>query len=121
MRFGEHEFELGFKAEEHAPAVAAAALRDNLRTLARLTENSTARLVLMTYPSRWDFYGHANWAIRIAAEETGVPLLDLEQVFRPLCPKRECPEWLYWDQHPKAVGYRRVAEKIVERLPEWFR
>ena len=72
----------------------------------------------MTYPSNHGAYGRANVAIRAAAGEAGPTLIDLEEVFRPLCPREECTEWLYKDQHPRARGHRLVAETILARLQE---
>ncbi len=122
ISFGEHRFELSWKHKKHVRVQKAKAdLRKNLRTLSRLSESYAVKLVLMTYPGRWGHYGFANQAIRAVANENGVPLIDLERVFRPLCPQRICTEWLYTDQHPKSVGYELVAETITDQLQEQIR
>lgn len=119
LSFGEHRFELGWKQKKHALVREAEAdLRKNLRTLLKLSESYSATIVLMTYPGQLGYYKIANEAIRTVAKENGVPLIDLERVFRPLCPKENCMEWLHSDQHPKAVGYKVVAETIAKQLRE---
>ena len=70
----------------------------------------------MTYPSGRQSYGVANREIRAVAALSDTSFVDLEAVFRPLCPEEECPEWLYRDQHPRASGHRRVAETLIEEL-----
>jgi len=121
IRAGEHEFQVGWTTEIGEPEQVEAELRENLRRLADLAERSTARLVFMTYPGRFRYYGVANEAIRAIAAETGTPLVDLGRVFEPLCPDVRCPDWLYEDQHPKVQGYRLVAETISARLPDLLR
>ncbi len=86
--------------------------------MAAYTRDLGVPLVLMTYPSSGTFYGRANASIRAAARESGAPLIDLAEVFRPLCPQEECPGWFFQDQHPRAHGYRLVAETIVAWLRE---
>ena len=55
-------------------------------------------------------------AIRRAAEETGTRLIDLEQVFIPLCSDQECLEWLFKDHHPNVAGHQLVARTLVDAL-----
>ena len=117
IRAGGRELPLGWKTEIGKPEKVEAELRDNLRKLAALSKLSSAQLILMTYPGRFRYYSLANPAIRSIAHESGIPLIDLEREFGPLCPEFLCPQWLYQDQHPKEVGYRLVAETIVSQLP----
>jgi len=122
ISFGEYRFELAWKHKKHVHVQKAEAdLRKNLRTLLQLSESYAVKLVLMTYPGRWEHYKIANQAIRAVANENGVLLIDLEHVFRPLCLQRNCTEWLHSDQHPKRVGYELVAETITEQLQEQIR
>lgn len=121
IRAGEHEFALGWNTQIGAPEEVEAELRDNLRKLTALSKLSSAQLVLMTYPGRFRYYSLANPAIRSIAQESGIPLIDLARVFKPLCPEFSCPQWLYGDQHPNEVGYRLVAETIASHLPELLR
>jgi lysophospholipase L1-like esterase len=118
IRAGDREFPVGWTTEIGAPEKVEAELRDNLRRLATLSESSPARLVFMTYPGRFRYYGVANSAIRDVAQESGIPLIDLTRVFEPLCPELKCPDWLFEDQHPRVAGYRLVAETITSRLSE---
>jgi lysophospholipase L1-like esterase len=121
IRAGEHEFALGWNTEIGRPDEVEVALRDNLRKLAALSRLSSAQLVLMTYPGQFRYYSRANPAIRSIAQESGIPLIDLELVFRPLCPEFSCRQWLHGDQHPNEAGYRLVAETIALQLPELLR
>jgi lysophospholipase L1-like esterase len=120
IRAGGREFEVGWTTEIGDPAEVEAGLRDDLRRLVALAADGPTRLVLMTYPGRFRYYGVANDVIRAVAEETGTPLVDLAAVFAPRCPERSCPDWLFEDQHPKPRGYRLVAETIAKALPAWL-
>ncbi len=121
IRSGEHEFEVGWTREVGQPRVVEARLRENLNALIALARESSTPLVLMTYPARFRYYSLANPVIRRTARERGIPLIDLERVFEPLCPALECEEWLFPDQHPKPAGYRLVGETIAARLPDLLR
>ena len=121
LSIGDHRFELGWSAEIQSPKEAAALLKSNLHEIVRLSADSSTQLVLMTYPGRWKFYGRANKTIRTVAQEGGLPLIDLQSVFRRICTTRDCERWLLPDQHPTALGYQRVAETIVEELPKLAR
>ena len=62
---------------------------------------------------------HASRIIELArsvSEETGRPIVDHEAHFQELCPEPRCQELLYPDQHPRAEGYRIMAETLVETL-----
>lgn len=120
IRAGDREFAVGWTTEIGDPDEVEAGLRENLRRLVALAAETPTRLVLMTYPGRFRYYGVANEAIRDVAAETGTPLVDLTAEFRPLCPERSCPDWLFEDQHPKPRGYRLVAETIAAALPAWL-
>jgi lysophospholipase L1-like esterase len=121
IRAGTHEFAVGWTTEIGNVDEVEAGLRENLRILAAASKRSSVQLVLMTYPGRFEYYGFANPVIRAIAQESGIPLIDLTPVFRPLCPEFDCPQWLYEDQHPKEAGYRLVAETITARLAEMLR
>jgi lysophospholipase L1-like esterase len=117
-RFGEYEFDGRWSKATPGEGADWDALVQNLREIAAYTRDHGVPLALMTYPSSHKSYGRANVAIRIAARESGAPLIDLAEVFRPLCPQKECPGWFFQDQHPRALGYRLVAETIVAWLRE---
>ena len=70
----------------------------------------------MTYPSKQNPYITASMVIQEVAKETGTPLIDLLEVFAKVCPKTDCPDTVFPDGHPKAPGYRIVAETIADRL-----
>ena len=93
-----------------------AGLKRNLRRLVELARDGDRTLYLMTYPTKQNPFLTASMVIKAVAEETGTPLIDLTAVFARICPERDCPETVFEDGHPKAPGYRIVAETIVERL-----
>ncbi|MEN8181680.1 MAG: GDSL-type esterase/lipase family protein [Myxococcota bacterium] len=89
------------------------------RNLQRLIETARSRgveILLMSYPARHNFYKLANGLLRRAPALAEAPLVDLTGLFEPLCPERECPDLLFHDGHPKAAGYRLIAETLVEEL-----
>jgi lysophospholipase L1-like esterase len=115
--FGDVEFELGFAKAEHGEIFRPdEALEENRGSLAADAEAFGAAIVLMTYPSRFSAYRTANRIIQRFAEASGAPLIDLEEVFLPVCPERDCPQLLFPDHHPRAAGYRLIAETVVAHL-----
>jgi lysophospholipase L1-like esterase len=111
------EFELGFAKAEHGEIFRPdEALEENRGSLAADAEAFGAAIVLMTYPSRFSAYRTANRIIQRFAEASGAPLIDLEEVFLPVCPERDCPQLLFPDHHPRAAGYRLIAETVVAHL-----
>jgi lysophospholipase L1-like esterase len=94
---------------------------EHLRRIARLADERGARLFLMTYPARVWPYSDANESLRAVARATGRPLVDQEAHFRSLCADPACEKLLYPDHHPRAEGYRIMAEQIVEALRENLR
>ena len=124
-RFRRGDFSVRYGAEEFARSVHPAergfegdqvGLRRNLQSLAERARARGIELLLMSYPSRQLFYGWASRTIRELAAELGVPFIDLEANFLTRCPEASCPALLFSDGHPKAAGYQRVAEAIVEWL-----
>jgi lysophospholipase L1-like esterase len=117
-RFGDREFEMGYVRADPGLESDYHSLEVNLRRLVERAREGGGRLYLMTYPSRAEFYGVASGAIAEAAADTGTPLIDLAAVFDPFCPKEPCPDILFPDHHPKARGYRLVAETLLFHLSE---
>ncbi len=116
VRYGDEEFDMGFVRAKEGLWGDAQGLERNLTILAEQAESFGVPLTFMTYPGRWSFYHSTNPVIVRVGEETDTPVIDLTAVFRPLCPKQDCPRYLFPDQHPNVIGYRIVAETIVERL-----
>jgi lysophospholipase L1-like esterase len=111
------------RARERAPDGVPGALMGLLENLSAIPAEARgfgAEPVMMTYPSRLDFYASANNTIRIAAAASRVRLVDLEAEFAQVCPEAPCPEWLMADGHPTEQGYRRIAEILVRELPRTF-
>jgi len=120
IRYGDEVFEQGHR---RAPGVAPSGLRtllENLASISAETNDFGAELVMMTYPSRADWYGFANYAIRVAATRSRARLVDLEKGFARVCPEQPCPEWLMADGHPTEQGYRRIAEILVRERRRTF-
>jgi len=118
LRVDEHSFELGWEFESQPRRIAEPALRRNLDALVQLSEAANTRLLLMTYPSRWNFYLIANGVTREVVRDRGIPMVDLARTFLDLCPEQRCENYLYKDQHPTARGYERVAQTIAAALRE---
>jgi len=116
IRYGSERFSRSAQPAEPGFAGDQAALRRNLRTLAERARGRGVELLMMSYPSRQLFYGWASGTLREMATELGLPFLDLEARFLPSCPEESCPELLFSDGHPRATGYRRVAEEIAAWL-----
>jgi lysophospholipase L1-like esterase len=114
-RFGEVEFAMGWEEAARQPDHDARLL-ENLGALADIARSFGAEPVFMTYPSRMWNYGDASRFLRSAAAAAGVRLIDLADVFAPLCPQEPCPQWLYPDHHPTAGGYQKIAETLVREL-----
>lgn len=118
VRFGDEEFQLGFERAEEGLEVGGEQLEENLFWIVGHAREAGVPLALMTYPGRFGLYAAANVRTRRAALVTGVPLVDLALTFQPLCPRQECPDWLFRDLHPKARGYGVVARTLLGRLPQ---
>jgi len=116
-RFGEERFELSYERGEFLELIGSdARLKANLTSLAKQAAAFDAQLVLLTYPTRRPNYAVANRVIRLVARLTGTPLVDLAEHFSPYCPEEDCPDYLFADHHPRARGYRVVAETLFEQL-----
>jgi lysophospholipase L1-like esterase len=77
-------------------------------------------IILVTYPSRHGLYGFANDVIRRVAGETAVPLIDLAQLVRRVCPG-DCSHLFFKDLHPTALGHQVAAGLVrteLQRRPD---
>lgn len=114
IRYGDTEFSFGYqraqRQRDHDEQLVA-----NLEAIASEARRFNARLVFLTYPSKEWNYGDGGRLTRIAAEAAAVPLVDMAKVFEPLCPKEPCPELIFKDHHPTAMGYRIMAETLVQQ------
>jgi lysophospholipase L1-like esterase len=118
LRYGDEEFEMGLVRAEAGREGDQDSLERNLRTLVAQARAARTPLYLLSYPASRDDYAIANAAARRVAGSSGSPLIDLAGRFELLCGKRECTELLFEDGHPKALGYRIIAETIAHRLAE---
>jgi lysophospholipase L1-like esterase len=119
-RFGDAEFSLGWvpiAAEaKHELQDAPQQLEANLKELSAQAKAFDTDFWLLTYPTHFQVYQHANKVIRRSANASDIQLVDMEELFSPLCPKHACPDYLFQDQHPNAAGYRLMAETLMLRL-----
>ena len=117
LRIGDKEFDMGFRPGRPSVGGDKRALRQNLIKLVEQAEEARVRLYLMRYPARHKFYKLVNPVIEAVARSTKTPLIDLTEVFKPLCPRVDCPEYYLSDNHhPNSLGNRTIAEAIVEEL-----
>jgi lysophospholipase L1-like esterase len=119
-RFGDVEFSLGWRrlAQLRAGAETYVQLRTNLLTLAGIVRSFGAEPLFLTYASAMWNYGDASHALRSAAADSGVRVIDAAVPIAAVCPAEPCPDWLYADHHPTAAGYRVMAEEVVRALAE---
>lgn len=114
VRYGDAEFSFGYeraqRQADHDEQLVA-----NLLAIAEDIRTFGAYPLFLTYPSGAFNYGDAGRLTRIAAEVGSVPLIDMREVFLPLCPKEPCPALLFKDHHPTAQGYRLMAQTLVDR------
>jgi hypothetical protein len=115
--FGDEEFDLGFRqATPGTLSRPGEKLQANIEQMVGVAKESGARILLMTYASMRPVYATASERIRDAAEESGGELVENGATFREICPKSDCPDYLFPDHHPNASGYRVIAEAIVRHL-----
>lgn len=90
-------------------------LHGNLLRIAELTRTAGVRLVLLTYP-----YGEvqaiSDEQIRRVADEAGLQLIDIAEVFREPCAGDGREELLFFDNHPREKGHELIAETLLEAL-----
>jgi lysophospholipase L1-like esterase len=115
-RFGDSEFELGWKMAPSGASLDDARVADNLGALTEQAREFGATPILLTYPTALSYYGRSNGILRQSARTTGTELIDVFARFDPLCRGDGCPELLFPDGHPRSPGYRLMAELILEHL-----
>jgi len=118
VRYGDARFAMSFELAPEGERGDHESLRRNLETLVARARGAGAEALLMTYPSDRHLYAHANRVLRAAAAATDAPLLDLAPRFASLCPDEACPVLFFEDGHPKAPGYRRVADALAGWLEQ---
>ncbi len=91
-------------------------LASNLGTIVATARAADVQPILLTYPSSNQAYGAANAVIRMAAADTGTPLVDVAAHVAGRCPNGDCPALLFGDQHPTAEGSAIAAETVADWL-----
>ncbi len=133
-RVGETELQLGFEVDAAAEAPASVretTLAANLAAMVEEARRSGACVLLLTYAADGGLYWLANQTVRRLAGELGVGLVDLASTFAPRCPvrvegslvqaKSHCPQYLFPDQHPTALGHREIALRLLEPVRSCLR
>jgi lysophospholipase L1-like esterase len=115
-RFGDSEFELGWKMSPSGAPLDDARVARNLGALTEQAREFGATPILLTYPTALSYYGRASDILRQSARATDTELIDVFARFDPLCREDGCPELLFPDGHPRAPGYRLIAGLILEHL-----
>ncbi len=134
VRVGESELQLGFEMDAAAEAPASVretTLAANLAAMVEEARRSGACVLLLTYAADGGLYWLANKITRRVAGELGVGLVDLAATFAPRCPvrgegslvasKSHCPQYLFPDQHPTALGHREIALRLFEPVRSCLR
>jgi lysophospholipase L1-like esterase len=119
--FGDQTFDLGFSRDADVVGLErSGTLISNLEEMVQRARNAGTKLLLVTYPPQRDpgLYAMASSLIQGVARRTGTPLVNLQSAFASRCSDAYCRELLFRDGHPKAAGYRLVAEEVSEKLQE---
>jgi lysophospholipase L1-like esterase len=103
----------GYPGADHLPGD----LELNLERLLPIADLAGARIFFVTYAGETSpMYVAANAAMRRVAARTSTPLIDVAEEFRSVCPDRQCPQYLFPNQHPTAVGCEQIARILVRSL-----
>ncbi len=111
--FEVHALDENLTADQFADSV-----RGDLARIERLVSDAGAQLVLLTYAGDRGGYGTANGAIRAAADELDVPLVECARPMSEAVERYGYDELQYPDQHPKGAGYELVARLAFNALVE---
>jgi lysophospholipase L1-like esterase len=115
VKAGNEEFVVGFVNDGEKVPEWRRILRENLLAIAKMTNDSGAELILLSYLSPRAPYSNTNAELRKFATEAGVRLIDPGAELAPRCPKGQCKELLR-DQHPSAAGYEFVARMLLREF-----
>lgn len=116
LRYGDAKFELGFTVEKRNFADDDL-LRRNLERIVTLVRDAGSQPVLLTYPSSDNWYGRANRILRMAAQSTDTPLVDIGLTMLEYCAdSTKCPDLFFGDSHARKPGYTIAAKKLVRDL-----
>jgi lysophospholipase L1-like esterase len=83
----------------------------NYISMAAWAKSAGVALALITYPVEFGGFAAANQAMRAAAAETGVPIVESGYSIARLSPKKRK---LGWAGHPNAWMYREIASDVAD-------
>lgn len=113
--FGLAAAAIGVQDERHT-SMKTHNMRKNIAGIADTADRHGIPLLLLSYASNEHFYGGSNRLLRITAEETGIPFIDMVPVVSAHCPDKACATLFFPDYHPNAEGYRLMAARIADHL-----
>ena len=107
--------DLGWNERRSEPVDVLGEARRNLVAITEIVRRHGAEPVFVTYPCEIGFYWEANTLMREAAGQSGTRLIDLGAALRTRCPDGHCPDVLFPDGHPTALGHEAAAEILADR------
>ncbi len=91
-------------------------LEDDLRHMIALVKESGAQPVLLTYPNAGGGLNAVLSAVREVAGESGIPLVDVDPVFRDLLQHERHDRYFIADYHCNDAGYGIIAQQVAQVL-----
>lgn len=112
----EHAMYTGERARTLDEADKARVLREDLAELQAHCAAAEVALWVVSYGSDRGKYGEANAILRAACTELGVALIDVVPAMEALVAERGFEAVHFLDLHPRALGYARIAEEVLDAL-----
>jgi lysophospholipase L1-like esterase len=90
----------------------------NLLAIRDVARAAGTRIIFLTYPANTEFYRTTNEKLREMAATGDIEIIDVGATFLEDCPQTfvECGELFFYDGHPRAPGYERMARVLASAL-----